>query len=398
MLFQVIIFGAILYWATALQRTAGHFLAFLLFLYMGALCLTAFFRLIGNISPNVDVGHTISGICLLFMILYVGYLIPPGHMHHYFKWIYWTNPLAYGFKALVSNEYRNMRYPCAPHSLVPQGDGIDIANQVCTIAGADPGQLYVRGRDYLERNYSIHVKDEWKDFIAVVCYWAVFVFLIAGVMEFVEYGNTGYTINVFKRFKPKTVDASEYEESRAAEHHEQLEDENGEAEDSAAGIKGTTYTWKDVNYTVPVKGGERQLLHDVSGYIRPGTMTALMGSSGAGKTTLLDALSQRKTIGKLEGEMLMNGNPQPESFRRITGYCEQLDVHNPKATVREALQFSAALRRASSTTAHERNAYVEYVIKLLGLSDISDCLVGDPESKQGISLEERKRLTIGIEL
>ncbi|KAJ2523076.1 ATP-binding cassette transporter snq2 [Coemansia sp. RSA 1939] len=398
MLFQVIIFGAILYWATALQRTAGHFLAFLLFLYMGALCLTAFFRLIGNISPNVDVGHTISGICLLFMILYVGYLIPPGHMHHYFKWIYWTNPLAYGFKALVSNEYRNMRYPCAPHSLVPQGDGIDIANQVCTIAGADPGQLYVRGRDYLERNYSIHVKDEWKDFIAVVCYWAVFVFLIAGVMEFVEYGNTGYTINVFKRFKPKTVDASEYEESRAAEHQEQLEDEDGEAEDSAAGIKGTTYTWKDVNYTVPVKGGERQLLHDVSGYIRPGTMTALMGSSGAGKTTLLDALSQRKTIGKLEGEMLMNGNPQPESFRRITGYCEQLDVHNPKATVREALQFSAALRRASSTTAHERNAYVEYVIKLLGLSDISDCLVGDPESKQGISLEERKRLTIGIEL
>ncbi|KAJ1767965.1 ATP-binding cassette transporter snq2 [Coemansia sp. RSA 1813] len=379
MLFQVVVFGAILYWATALQRTAGHFLAFLLFLYIGALCLTAFFRLIGNISPNVDVGHTISGICLLFMILYVGYLIPPPHMHNYFKWIYWTNPLAYGFKALVSNEYRNMRYPCAPHSLVPKG--ADIANQVCTISGAVPGQLFVRGRDYLEKNYSIHVKDEWKDFLAVIGYWLVFVFLIAAVMEFVEYGNTGYTINVYKRYKPKT-----------------LEPESNERDDEDITKDGTTYTWKDVDYTVPVKGGDRQLLHGVSGYIRPGTMTALMGSSGAGKTTLLDALSQRKTIGSLKGEMLMNGRAQPESFRRITGYCEQLDVHNPKATVREALQFSAALRRSSSTSAHERNAYVEYVIQLLGLDDIADCLVGDPESNQGISLEERKRLTIGVEL
>ncbi|KAI9501140.1 ABC-2 type transporter-domain-containing protein [Coemansia spiralis] len=387
MVFQIVVFGAILYWATALQRTAGHFLAFLLFLFSGYLCLTALFRLVGNISPNVDVGHTISGICLLFMILYVGYLIPPPLMHHYFKWIYWTNPLAYGFKALASNEYKNMRYPCASRSLVPSGPGIGIANQVCTIAGANPGQLYVRGRDYLERNYSIHVGDEWKDFVAVIAYWALFVFLIAAVMEFVEFGNTGYTINVYKRYPPKIGTAADEEQ------------EQEEEEEQEGGTRiGTTYTWRNVNYTVPVKGGERQLLHDITGYIKPGTMTALMGSSGAGKTTLLDSLSQRKTIGKLEGEMLMNGKPQPTSFRRITGYCEQLDVHNPKATVREALQFSAALRRSAKTSSRERNEYVEYVIRLLGLRDISNCLIGDPESKEGISLEERKRLTIGLEL
>lgn len=39
-------------------------------------------------------------------------------------------------------------------------------------------------------------------------------------------------------------------------------------------------------------------------------MIALMGTSGAGKTTLLDVLSQRKTVGKIEGEILVNGVPQ----------------------------------------------------------------------------------------
>ncbi|KAJ2099259.1 ATP-binding cassette transporter snq2 [Coemansia sp. S100] len=395
-LFQVLVFGSILYWSTGLQRTGGHFLAFLLFLYMGCLCLTAFFRLIGNASPNVDVGHTVSGICLLFMILYVGYLIPPQSMHHYFKWIYWANPLAYGFKALLSNEYRNIVYPCAASSLAPRGDGIGIANQVCTIAGSVPGQLMVHGREYLERGFSIHTRDQWKDFIAVTCFWLLFVFLVAGVMEFVEYGNAGYTINVYKRHPPHIdeLDESVTMNSEGGMYREIPPD--GPSDEQIAG--GTTYTWLDVNYAVPVRGGERQLLHGVSGYIKPGTMTALMGSSGAGKTTLLDALSQRKTIGRLEGEMLMNGAPQPRSFRRITGYCEQLDVHNPHATVREALRFSAALRRAGNVSDKERNAYVEYVIRLLGLSNISDCMVGDPESSQGISLEERKRLTIGIEL
>ncbi|KAJ1945630.1 ATP-binding cassette transporter snq2, partial [Linderina pennispora] len=100
----------------------------------------------------------------------------------------------------------------------------------------------------------------------------------------------------------------------------------------------------------------------------------------------------------LEGDLLMNGAPQPGSFRRITGYAEQLDVHNPHATVREALRFSAQLRQPGTTPEEERFQYVEHVIHLLGLNNIADCMVGEPESGEGISLEERKRLTIGIEL
>ena len=52
-------------------------------------------------------------------------------------------------------------------------------------------------------------------------------------------------------------------------------------------------------------GGSLKLLDDVYGYVKPGTLTALMGASGAGKTTCLDVLAQRKNIGVVAGDILV---------------------------------------------------------------------------------------------
>lgn len=49
-------------------------------------------------------------------------------------------------------------------------------------------------------------------------------------------------------------------------------------------IHRRTFTWEAINYHVPVPGGTKRLLHDVYGYVKPGTLTALMGASGAGET------------------------------------------------------------------------------------------------------------------
>jgi ABC-type multidrug transport system ATPase subunit len=156
------------------------------------------------------------------------------------------------------------------------------------------------------------------------------------------------------------------------------------------------FTWKDLTYTVQNSGKTLTLLDKVSGYCKAGTLTALMGSSGAGKTTLMDVLAARKTEGEIHGEVLMNGRPLPVSFQRATGYCEQVDVHLPQATIREALEFSALLRQPRSVPDKEKLAYVDTIIDLLELHDIEDAMIGTPGA--GLGVEQRKRLTIGVEL
>ena len=87
------------------------------------------------------------------------------------------------------------------------------------------------------------------------------------------------------------------------------------------------------------------LLNGLSGAFRPGVLTALMGVSGAGKTTLMDVLSGRKTGGYITGNITISGYPKKqETFARISGYCEQNDIHSPFVTVYESLLYSAWLR------------------------------------------------------
>ena len=121
-----------------------------------------------------------------------------------------------------------------------------------------------------------------------------------------------------------------------------------------------------------------------------------MGVSGAGKTTLLDVLAQRVSMGVVTGDMLVSGKPLDASFQRKTGYVQQQDLHLETTTVREALRFSAMLRQPKSVSTAEKHAFVEDVIKMLNMQDFAESVVGVPG--QGLNVEQRKLLTIGVEL
>ena len=98
-----------------------------------------------------------------------------------------------------------------------------------------------------------------------------------------------------------------------------------------------------------------QLLCDITGAVRPGILTALMGVSGAGKTTLMDVLSGRKTGGYVKGDIRIGGYPKvQETFARISGYCEQTDIHSPNVTVKESVIYSAWLRLSPEIDASTR--------------------------------------------
>ncbi|KAG6622200.1 ABC transporter G family member 31 [Phytophthora cinnamomi] len=158
----------------------------------------------------------------------------------------------------------------------------------------------------------------------------------------------------------------------------------------------TTLAFQDLRYSVPDPHNPKEsldLLKGISGFALPGSITALMGSSGAGKTTLMDVIAGRKTGGKITGKILLNGYEASDlAIRRSTGYCEQMDVHTEAATFREALTFSAFLRMDSSVSDAKKYDSVNECIELLGLEDIADRII------RGSSMEQMKRLTIGVEL
>lgn len=224
----------------------------------------------------------------------------------------------------------------------------------------------------------------------------------------------GGDVNVYKKgaLPPQLLRGNEPTDEEAQESGPVIQrgnQVNYPAEVGSYGIakSRTIFTWSNVRYVINVKGDKKVLLDDVKGYVKPGRLTALMGGtkssdsrliteSGAGKTTLLNCLAQRVSTGVVTGEMLIDGRPLPRSFQRSTGYVEQVDVHEPTSTVREALRFSAMLRQPKEISRQEKYEYVEKVLKLLELEDIAEAIVGT--DGVGLSSEQRKRVTIGVEL
>ncbi|KAG0044244.1 hypothetical protein BGZ83_010503 [Gryganskiella cystojenkinii] len=402
---QILLFSVVLYFMAGLQLEAGKWFFFCLILFLTALCMTAFFRMWAAVSATFDAASRNSGLILLALILYSGYMIPLQSMHPWFVWIFWINPLAYAFKALISNEMRGLNFDCTGHTMIPSGPSYnDVQYQVCSLAGSKPGQILVDGSDYLYASYRYKTSEMWLDVLAVALFWLLFVSITCLALEKVEFGKGGFSTNVFKK---GAVTLNKIDEETGASEVSTIEAPEAASKQSS-GIelemaKGSVFAWENLDYVVPVSqaadpSGKKQLLTGIAGLVKPGTMTALMGSSGAGKTTLLDVLAQRKNIGTVTGTVEVDGESLRRDFQRTTGYCEQLDVHVPETTVREALRFSARLRQPAHIPEAEKDAYVEEIIHILEMENIADALVGTTESGLGISVEERKRLTIGVEL
>ena len=104
-----------------------------------------------------------------------------------------------------------------------------------------------------------------------------------------------------------------------------------------------------------------------------------MGVSGVGKTTLMDVLAGRKTGGCIEGDIRISGFPKAqETFARISGYCEQNDIHSPQISIHESLLYSAWLHLAPEIDSKSTKHFVLEVMQLVELDDLKDALVGVP--------------------
>ncbi|XP_008834937.2 ATP-binding cassette sub-family G member 3-like, partial [Nannospalax galili] len=134
---------------------------------------------------------------------------------------------------------------------------------------------------------------------------------------------------------------------------------------------------------------EKEILSNVNGLMKPG-LNAIMGPEDGSRSLLLDVLAARKDPHGLSGAILINGAPQPANFRCNSGYVPQIDMVMGTVTMRENVEFSAALRLPMTVTSDERRRRINEVLKLLGLDKV--------ENSKPISKEDRKRTAIAMEL
>lgn len=181
LLFQVTHFGLVLYWMVGLKATAGAFFTYLVTNFMTAMSMTAFFRFLGAASPTLDAATKVSGLSIVALFVYMGYMIIKPEMHPWFVWIFWINPMAYAFESLLGNEFHGKVLPCVGPNLVPNepGYGSVADGQACVgVTGAPPGASSVTGDQYLTAMSFSH-SHIWRNFGIICAWWVLFVALTA---------------------------------------------------------------------------------------------------------------------------------------------------------------------------------------------------------------------------
>ncbi|KAG8752015.1 hypothetical protein FRC14_007441 [Serendipita sp. 396] len=172
---------------------------------------------------------------------------------------------------------------------------------------------------------------------------------------------------------------------------------------------GVTLRWSAINYSVPTSHsglfkkskanavGERHILNDLYGEVRPGELLAILGPSGAGKSTLIDILGGKNKVGKTTGTVTFSSVNGASIKKPRIGFVDQQDILPSMLTVEEALLFAAKLRLPESITLEQKQARVFEVMKQLNILDLKDTRIGSHE-RRGISGGEQRRVSIGLEL
>ncbi|TYI89718.1 hypothetical protein E1A91_D03G074600v1 [Gossypium mustelinum] len=376
--------------------------------YLVLLCLSqmasGLFRLMGGLGRNIIVANTCGSFALLTVLVMGGFILTRDDVKKWWKWGYWISPLMYAQNAIAVNEFlgKSWRH-VPPNSTEPLG------------------VLVMKSRGIFPEPHWY-----WIGVGALIGYCFLFNFLFTLALKYLDpFG------------KPQAVISKETLAERIASktgENIELSSRGRDSSERRTGASSRSLSWKvtsvneanqkrkrgmvlpfeplsmsfdEIKYAVDMPqemkaqgiSEERlELLKGVSGAFRPGVLTALMGVSGAGKTTLMDVLAGRKTGGYVEGTIKISGYPKKqETFARISGYCEQTDIHSPHVTVYESLVFSAWLRLPPEVNSETRMMFIEEVMELVELSSLRDALVGLP-GVNGLSTEQRKRLTIAVEL
>ncbi|XP_047967784.1 ABC transporter G family member 39-like [Salvia hispanica] len=369
------------YYTIGFAPPAGRFFGqFLTFFSINQMAL-GLFRFIAALGRTQVVAHTLGTFSLFVIFILGGFIVSKNDLEPWLKWTYYISPLSYGQNAIVMNEFLDKRW---------SNPNTDPRFNESTV-----GEVLLHSRGFFTEERWF-----WICCFALLAFSVLFNILFIVALTFLKPLGDSSALT-------QNDDDDDEDDRKTKENSSSYGISSTHEKGLILPFKPLSLVFDHVYYYVDVPaemkaqgvGGDRlQLLRDVSGAFRPGVLTAIVGFSGAGKTTLMDVLAGRKTSGYIEGSITISGfQKNQETFARISGYCEQNDIHSPHVTVYESVLYSAWLRLPAQVKKDTREMFVEEVMKLVELNPIRNSIVGLP-AVYGLSTEQRKRLTIAVEL
>ncbi|RLN40971.1 ABC transporter G family member 48-like [Panicum miliaceum] len=365
-LVEAAVWVVLTYYVMGFAPAAGRFFRQYIAFFATHQVAMALFRFLGAFLKTMVVANTFGMFVLLIIFIFGGFVIRRNDIKPWWIWGYWASPMMYSQNAISINEFLASRWA--------------IPNNDTTIDAPTVGKAILKSKGLFTGEWGF-----WVSIGALIGFIILFNILYLWALTYLSRTN-GAT----KRPAQSRITLTFQPLSLCFNHVNYYVDMPAEM--------------KEQGFTE----SRLQLLSDISGAFRPGVLTALVGVSGAGKTTLMDVLAGRKTSGVVEGDITLSGYPKnQETFARISGYCEQNDIHSPNVTVYESIIYSAWLRLSSDIDDSTKKVvtqgklltemFVEEVMALVELDVLRNALVGLP-GVSGLSTEQRKRLTIAVEL
>ncbi|CAK8543693.1 unnamed protein product [Lathyrus sativus] len=361
------------------------------------------FRFVAAVGRDMTVALTFGSFTLAILFSMSGFVLSKDGIKKGWIWGFWISPMMYGQNAIVNNEFLGDNWKhVLPNSTEPLG--IEV----------------LKSRGFFTESYWY-----WIGVGALIGYTLLFNIGYILALTFLKPFGKHQTVipeesqsrkrsnvlkyikDIFSEHSMKVINGSTSPSTLSSRQETVAETNRSRKRGMVLPFEPHSITFDEVTYSVDMPQEIRNrgvvedklvLLKGVSGAFRPGVLTALMGVTGAGKTTLMDVLAGRKTGGYISGDIRISGYPKKqETFARISGYCEQNDIHSPHVTVHESLLYSAWLRLSPGINAETRKMFIEEVMELVELKQLRNALVGLP-GVSGLSTEQRKRLTIAVEL
>ncbi|WUS97619.1 ABC transporter ATP-binding protein [Streptomyces sp. NBC_00708] len=140
-----------------------------------------------------------------------------------------------------------------------------------------------------------------------------------------------------------------------------------------------------------VQRGSRTVLDNLDFTVEPGRITGLLGPSGCGKSTLMRAVvgTQAKVTGTLQVLGSPAGHP---SLRPRVGYVTQAPSVYTDLTVRQNLDYFAAILQPGRAHRDARHAAVTRALTEVDLTSHEDALAGN------LSGGQRTRVSLAVAL